>query len=128
MLFPLDSKCNWMLDRPLHPGACVLSRATLCAGDRAREVLQWAYESQEELTTLARRDEAAHERRVAARFGGIGECMASRETERRLEAGLQWAVDAHLPVMTPQLYIGGRRLCDEDTDLGFEYALDALLK
>jgi uncharacterized membrane protein len=128
VLFPLDSKCNWMLDRPLHPGACVLSRAALCAGDRARDVIEWAYASQEELTKLARRDEAALERRVAARFAGLGECMASRETERRLEAGLQWAVDAHLPVMTPQLYLGGRRLCDEDTDLGFEYALERLLK
>ena len=129
VLFPLDSKCNWMLDRPLHPGACVIARATLCAGNRARQVLEWAYDEQKELADLGRRDEAALEHRVAQRFGTIGECMASRETARRLEAGLQWAVDAHLPVMTPQLYIGpGQRLCDEDTDLGLEYAMSRLLR
>jgi len=127
VMFPLDSNCNWMLDRPLHPGACVVSRAAICAGDRARDVIEWAYEEQEELTKLAKRDEAALARRVASRFGGLGDCMASRETERKLEAGLQWAVDARLPVMTPQLYLSGRRLCDEDTDLGFEYALGRLL-
>lgn len=128
VMFPLDSKCNWMLDRPLHPGACVVARGVLCAGERAREVLDWAYSDQKALMDLARHDEAALERKVAQQFG-IGECMASRETERRLEAGLQWAVDNHLPVMTPQLYLGdGQRLCDEDTDLGLDYAVGRLLR
>lgn len=127
ILFPLDSKCNWMLQSPMHPGACVMARAVMCAGNRAREVLEWSYEEQESLTDLARHDEAKLVRRVQERFSGLGACMESRETERRLEAGLQWAVDNHLPVMTPQLYIDGQRLCDEDTDLGFEYALGRLL-
>ncbi|HEX7665966.1 MAG TPA: vitamin K epoxide reductase family protein, partial [Polyangiaceae bacterium] len=25
-MFPLDSDCNWMLDRSLHPGACVIAK------------------------------------------------------------------------------------------------------
>lgn len=128
VMFPLDSSCNWMLDRPMHPGACVLARAVLCSGENAREVLEWSYANQEELTALARRDEAKLKRRVQQQFSGLGECMESTQTTRKLETGLQWAVDQHLPVLTPQLYIKGRRLCDEDTDLGFEYALRRLLQ
>ncbi|HEX4515474.1 MAG TPA: vitamin K epoxide reductase family protein, partial [Polyangiaceae bacterium] len=44
-LFPLDNECNWMLDRAVHPGACVLARAVLCGKDRARAVLEWAYDN-----------------------------------------------------------------------------------
>ncbi|MBI2896236.1 MAG: hypothetical protein HYY06_21945 [Deltaproteobacteria bacterium] len=127
LLFPLDSSCNWMLDRPLHPGACVMSRAVLCAGDAARDVLEWGFENQEELTALARRDEAALVREVTQEFPRVEGCIGERRTERRLETGLQWAVDNHLPVLTPQLYIEGRRLCDEDTDLGLEYAMKRML-
>ena len=33
VMFPLDSECNWMLDTPLHPGACVVSKAVICGED-----------------------------------------------------------------------------------------------
>ena len=33
-----------------------------------------------------------------------------------------------IPVLTPQLFIGDRRVCDEDTDLGLEYTATALLQ
>ena len=44
-LFPLDSECNWMVDRALHPGACTMSRAVICGGTehKARDVLEWSY-------------------------------------------------------------------------------------
>ena len=32
-----------------------------------------------------------------------------------------------LPVLTPQLYVEGRKLCDEDTDLGMDFALSHML-
>ena len=31
LLFPLDAECNRMLDTSLHPGACAISEAVLCA-------------------------------------------------------------------------------------------------
>ena len=40
---------------------------------------------------------------------------------------LRWAVANALPVMTPQLFVDGKRLCDEDTDLGLEYTLTQML-
>jgi len=54
-LFPLDSECNWMLDSALHPGACIVSKAVLCGGSQARQVLEWAFEEQEYLTRAASR-------------------------------------------------------------------------
>ena len=32
-----------------------------------------------------------------------------------------------LPVLTPQVYVGGTRVCDADTDLGLDWTLDRLL-
>src|SRR5512142_858536 len=31
VLFPLDSSCNWMVTEAIHPGACAVSEAVLCA-------------------------------------------------------------------------------------------------
>ncbi|MCS6901286.1 MAG: vitamin K epoxide reductase family protein, partial [Myxococcales bacterium] len=48
-IFPLDNECNWMLDRPLHPGACILARAFLCSEplSKARWMLDWSFAYQE---------------------------------------------------------------------------------
>ena len=35
LVFPLDADCNWLLGgRSMHPGACVLAKAVLCAEGR----------------------------------------------------------------------------------------------
>ena len=54
-LFPLDSDCNWMLSTPLHPGACTVSKAVICGGDQARQVLDWAYDEQDDLVAAAKK-------------------------------------------------------------------------
>ena len=41
--FPLDSACNWMVTEAIHPGACAVSEAVLCAaglgsGGRGRAI------------------------------------------------------------------------------------------
>jgi hypothetical protein len=53
ILFPLDTECNWMITETTHPGACTVSEAVLCAGDRAPEVIKWAFEVQERVRTEA---------------------------------------------------------------------------
>ena len=40
---------------------------------------------------------------------------------------LRWAVANAIPVLTPQLFVGNSRMCDEDTDLGLEYTLHQML-
>ena len=40
---------------------------------------------------------------------------------------LRWAVANQLQVLTPQLYVRGTKLCDEDTDIGLDYSLRRLI-
>jgi hypothetical protein len=46
VLFPLDSTCNWMVKDSMHPGACAVSEAMLCAlkdsSQDSLKILDWA--------------------------------------------------------------------------------------
>ena len=127
-LFPLDTDCNWMLDRSLHPGACVLAKAVLCGKDKSRAILEWSYENQEDIRPLGKTP-AALKDRVTKEFGAdVGACMDDKATATRLNQELQFAASNHIPVSTPQMYLkedGDKlmRVCDEDTDLGLKYAM-----
>jgi uncharacterized membrane protein len=127
LLFPLDNSCNWMVDSAVHPGACAVSEAVLCAGDRAREVLDWAFAEQESLRGAAAAAPARAAEMVRARFPDLARCLGSAGVRARLNKSLRWAVRNRLPVLTPQLYVDGVKLCDEDTDLGLDFALSHLL-
>lgn len=126
LLFPLDNTCNWMVDRAVHPGACVVSEALLCAGDDVERVLAWAFDEQESLREQEAQQRGSAKRRVVAQFPALASCIGSTKVRARLNRALRWAVDNHLPVLTPQLYVDGARLCDADTDLGLDYMLDRL--
>lgn len=125
-LFPLDNECNWMLDQPLHPGACKVSKAILCARDPG-EMLEWAYEQQPELVEAAGAGGRTFEQLVAKRWGpAVVRCMGERATTTRLNRHLHFAVANGLAVSTPQVFIEGKRLCDEDIDMGLMFALRTL--
>jgi len=128
LLFPLDKSCNWMVEETLHPGACTVSAAILCAGADAKTVMDWAFAEQRELETRSKSDKDAATHMLGERFPKLKECMSSALTRQRLSQGLRWAVRNRVPVLTPQLYVDGQRLCDEDTDLGLEYTLARMLK
>jgi protein-disulfide isomerase len=122
-LFPLDNECNWMLDQPLHPGACTLSRALLCAAS-PREMLEWAYDNQTTLAEAGKAGEKVLTAAITARWGaGIARCMTERTTTTRLNRHLHFAVDNGIAVSTPQVFLAGQRLCDEDIDIGLMFAL-----
>jgi uncharacterized membrane protein len=127
LLFPLDDSCNWMISSAIHPGACTVSEAILCADDRAQEVIDWAFEHQEEIRSSAAEDPKAAERMVEAAFPKLSKCVGSSGARQRLNRSLRWAVANQLPVLTPQLYVEGQKLCDEDTDLGLDFALSRLV-
>lgn len=127
LLFPLDKTCNWMVDSSLHPGSCAISAAVLCAGNRAKEVIDWAFASQREFEQRAAADKDAPAQLLTQRFPELATCMNSAVTKARLAQSLRWAVKNRVPVLTPQLYIDKQRLCDEDTDLGLEYTLAHML-
>jgi len=127
-MFPLDSDCNWMLDRPLHPGACVMAKAVICGGsDKARPILEWAYEEQDGLRELGKKGPQALTSKIAERWGAeIAACVASEKATTQLNQQLHFAANNHVPVSTPQMFLGDRRICDEDTDLGLKYTLAVL--
>jgi uncharacterized membrane protein len=128
VLFPLDSTCNWMVTDSLHPGACAVSEAALCAGDQAAKVIDWSLAHNEELRTLAKDQPQAIYDRIKQQFPELAGCVGKPEVKARLNKSLRWIASNSLPVVTPQLYVRGRKLCEEDSDLGLEFALDRLLK
>jgi uncharacterized membrane protein len=128
LLFPLDHACNWMVDRALHPGACAVSEAMLCADDEAERVLAWAFENQEAIRAATERDPNAASRMVRQAFPHLAECLGRPEVRARLNRALRWAVANQLPVLTPQVYVNGLRICDADTDLGLDWALARLIE
>ncbi|AUX46024.1 hypothetical protein SOCE26_075270 [Sorangium cellulosum] len=128
VLFPLDSDCNWMLSQAVHPGACLISKAILCSDHRAMDVLEWAYDNQEELLEGAKSGAgvANVQAAIRQRWPGLDVCMDSKETSLRMNRMLRYIVDNKLPVSTPQMFLGDTRLCDEDTDIGLSYAIRQL--
>jgi uncharacterized membrane protein len=127
VLMPLDSDCNWMVDRSLHQGSCLLSRAVICTEPQTRQALEWMYANQDDLTRLGKAGEGQLKAKLRERFGPeLLLCLDARKTKVRLNNLLQYAVTNHVPVSTPQMYLGERRVCDEDTDLGLRYTLGRL--
>ncbi len=126
-LFPLDSECNWMLTDPLHPGACLVARAVICGGSHARQVLEWAYANQEELSKAGKAGPAPLRAAIQAKWGPQTlACMDAKSTLLTLNRQLHFAADNEIPVSTPQMYFGTKRFCDEDTDIGLRYTLGQL--
>jgi hypothetical protein len=123
VLFPLDKACNWMVQESLHPGACAVSEAVLCGGVQANDVLAWVFANQDELRELGRSDPGKVAGRLIAQFPALSGCVGRPEVRSRLNRSLRWTVANSLPVLTPQLFVRGEKVCDEDTDLGLEYVL-----
>ena len=132
VLFPLDSSCNWMVKESLHPGACAVSEAMLCAkedsADAALDVLDWAFKNQERLREAAKVNEGDVRAEIVRTFPKVKDCLGSSKIKNKVNKSLRWAVTNALPVLTPQLFIGDKRVCDEDTDLGLEYTVTQLLE
>jgi uncharacterized membrane protein len=127
VLFPLDNECNWMLDSALHPGACIVSKAVLCGEGNARQVLEWAYDQQEYLTRAGKAGENTLRSVIKQRWGeSMLRCVDDKKTDVRLNNHLHFASENNIPVSTPQMYLGKRRVCDEDTDLGLRFTLSQL--
>jgi uncharacterized membrane protein len=127
VVFPLDKTCNWMVSESLHPGSCTVSEAVLCAGERAEEVLNWALDNQEELRATAAADPKALTAKVAMQFPFVADCIGKPAVKSKINKSLRWIISNSSRVMTPQLFVRGVKLCDEDSDLGLEFALNRLL-
>lgn len=127
LLFPLDESCNWMIDRSIHPGACSISEAVLCSSDPA-PVLAWAFENQQAIMAATEKNPKAASEMAKQRFPSLAQCIGSPEAGAKVNQSLRWAVKNRLPILTPQVFVEGTRLCGEDTDLGLDYALPRLIE
>lgn len=127
VLFPLDASCNYNVGSTLHAGACTISYAVLCAEGKSDAVIDWAFANQEAIRTATEADPEAAKKMVVAQFPDLATCIDTPAVKIKLNRALRWAVDNKLPVLTPQLYVEGTKLCDEDTDLGMDWALSRLL-
>jgi len=128
VMFPLDSECNWMLDRALHPGACLMAKAVLCGGDdKARAILEWSYDRQDVLKEAGKQGSQALLAKITERWGDtVSACAVSPAAATRLNQHLHFAASNHIAISTPQMFLGDQRICDEDTDLGMKYTLAQL--
>jgi uncharacterized membrane protein len=127
VLFPLDSECNWMLKQPVHPGACMVSRAVICAKEPIA-VVDWALDHNIELRDLAKKSGPdALRAKIIENFGEVATCIDAPATKTRLNLSLRWIVANSLSILTPQLFVNNRKLCDEDMDLGLEFGLGKLI-
>lgn len=136
VIFPLDATCNWMVAQTMHPGACAVAEAMLCASGNVtgqgnpaegRKILDWAFKNQEDLTAQAKTDEPALRKRLETEFPAVKGCLGGNQVKNKLVKSLKWTVSNALNVLTPQVFVNGTRMCDEDTDLGLEYTLSHML-
>ena len=90
-------------------------------------MLEWAYDQQDDLVKVAKAGDADLRRVIGKRWGmTLVGCLDSAATKQKLNQQLHFAADNAIPVSTPQMYLGERKVCDEDTDLGLRYTLTQL--
>jgi protein-disulfide isomerase len=103
--FPLDSECNPAVKRRIHPGACELARAAVCAEEQGKLPA---------MDDALFRNQAAKRPldEVAASAGldvpRLRRCLTSPTTEARLRSDVEAAVRAGLDA-TPTYLVHGRR-------------------
>jgi protein-disulfide isomerase len=102
--FPLDSDCNPLLKRRMHPEACTLARAAICAGDQGKfEAMDDAlFENQKAKLPL---EDVA--KGVGLDLEKLRLCMASPATAARLASDVEAGIRVGLRA-TPTYVIGGR--------------------
>jgi protein-disulfide isomerase len=102
--FPLDSECNRALTRRVHPEACGLARAGICAEQQGKlpAMDDALFENQKEKLPVET---------IAAQVGldvpRFKQCLAAPETEQRLRADVEAGIRAGLQA-TPTYVVGGR--------------------
>jgi protein-disulfide isomerase len=107
--FPLDSACNPAVKRDIHPGACALARAAICADAQGR----FAAMDDALFANQAANDPVS---KLAARIGldpaAFEACLASPETERRLTADVADAIRLGVKA-TPSYVVDGEVFAGE---------------
>lgn len=104
--FPLDATCNPQVKKTRHPGACLQSRAAICAGEQGRY---------DELSNRLFDEGTADSARLVDLAGSIGldpkrfqSCLSAETTSRQLVVDLDKAAAEQVRA-TPTLFVNGHR-------------------
>ncbi|MGB8933064.1 MAG: DsbA family protein, partial [Anaeromyxobacteraceae bacterium] len=101
--FPLDPSCNPIMKRAMHPQACALARAAICAEQQGRfaEMDDALFENQQAKRPL---EELAG--RVGLDLGRFRACLLDPETTRRLSSDIATGIQIGLKA-TPTYVVNG---------------------
>ncbi len=102
--FPLDPSCNPAVKRPVHPDACGLARAGICAEaqDKLEPMADALFRNQRD-----RRPVEVLAREVGLDVARFRACLSAPETERRLASDIAAGVAAGLRA-TPTWVVNGQ--------------------
>ena len=90
-------------------------------------MLEWSYAEHDELREAGKLGSKQLRGKISGKWGkDIDACIDDVQTIAKLNQQLHFASNNHVPVSTPQMFLGDTRLCDEDTDLGLPYTLAQL--
>lgn len=129
VVFPMDTCVpNDMVRSRLHPGACTVSYAMLCAPQSAKKILDYAFAEHDRLLELGKTNEAALKADLEQRFPEVKGCIGSAKVKAELTKARNWAARNALELSTPQLFVNGTQVCKKNTDLGLEYTLTRMLE
>ena len=101
--FPLDSSCNPLMKRPMHPRACALARAAICAEQQGRftEMDDALFGNQQ-----ARRSVEELAGKVGLDVARFRACLVDPETTRRLSSDVATGIQIGLAA-TPTYVVNG---------------------
>jgi protein-disulfide isomerase len=101
--FPLDSACNPLVKRTMHPGACVLAAAAVCADEQGKlEPMSDAlFRNQKAKLPLD-----AIARQVGLEMGGFEACLKAPATERRIQQDIAAGIAIGIKA-TPTYVVNG---------------------
>ncbi|HTT72346.1 MAG TPA: vitamin K epoxide reductase family protein [Anaeromyxobacteraceae bacterium] len=102
--FPLDPTCNPAVKRPMHPAACELARAAICADEQGRfaDMDDALFRNQKEQLPVE-----ALATRLGLDLKSFKECMVSNRSAQRLAAEIEKGI-ADKVRATPSYVVNGK--------------------
>jgi protein-disulfide isomerase len=101
--FPLDPACNPLVKRAMHPGACVLAAAAICADEQGKldPMSDALFRNQKEKLPLD-----AIARQVGVEMNAFQECLRAPSTGRRIEQDVAAGIAVGIKA-TPTYVVNG---------------------
>lgn len=108
MPFPLDSACNRLVAQSMHPYACELARAALCANKEGKfeAVYQKIFDDQEVLSAKSAKTISVSNGMDATKLAA---CLNSEETKKALSDSIEQGALAKVE-STPTFFVNGKKI------------------